>query len=210
MKTVSVITARGGSKGIPRKNILPIKGRPLIWYTINASKNSNVDETWVSTDDVEIAEVSQKYGAKVLWRPAELANDSIMPDASLVHFAENIDFSTLVFIQPTSPLLDYNHINSGLAMMSKYDSIFSAYREHWLPRWNTDVTPADWDINNRPRRQDVKERFVENGAFYITTKQQLLKTNLRYSGNIGIFEMSLDQSYQLDSIDDLKVLEKLL
>ena len=129
MKTVSVITARGGSKGIPRKNILPIKGRPLIWYTINASKNSNVDETWVSTDDVEIAEVSQKYGAKVLWRPAELANDSIMPDASLVHFAENIDFSTLVFIQPTSPLLDYNHINSGLAMMSKYDSIFKDIAE---------------------------------------------------------------------------------
>ena len=210
LKIVSVITARGGSKEIPKKNILPIKGNPLIWYTINASQKSKVHETWVSTDCEEIASVALNAGAKVIERPKELADDIIMPDAALVHFAENIDFDLLVFIQPTSPLLCHYHINKGIDMMAEYDSVFSAYKEHWLPRWDKNANPIDWDINNRPRRQDMSEQYVENGALYITTKQNLLESKLRYSGNIGIVEMSLQKSFQLDSYDDLRVLENLL
>ncbi len=210
MKIVSVITARGGSKGIPKKNIMEINGAPLIWYTINASQESKVQETWVSTDSKEIADQAKKYGANTLSRPKELADDIIMPDAALLHFAENVDFDILVFIQPTSPLLNQHYINKGLEMMNKYDSVFSAYKEHWLPRWSTNAKPIDWNPNARPRRQDVDERFVENGAFYITTKKQLLESKLRYSGNIGIVEMPLQKSFQLDSYDDLRVLEKLL
>ena len=210
LKIVSVITARGGSKGIPYKNIMDVSGNPLISYTINTSQKSNVHETWVSTDDDKIKNVSLHYGARVIDRPEELADDVIMPDASLVHFAENVDFDILVFIQPTSPLLETKYINCGLEMMKNYDSVFSAYKEHWLPRWSLENKPIEWDIHNRPRRQDVNERYVENGAFYITTKENLLKSKLRYSGNIGIVEMPLNESYQLDSYDDLKMLEKLL
>jgi len=210
MKIVSLITARGGSKGIPNKNILEINDIPLIEYTITSSKKSNVNETWVSTDCENVSTISNNAGANIIDRPSELSNDIIMPDAALVHFAENVDFDILVFIQPTSPLLSHHYINRGLTMMGKYDSVFSAYKEHWLPRWDLDGTPIDWDINNRPRRQDVKDVFVENGAFYITTKKQLLKTKLRYSGNVGICEMPLSESYQLDSIDDLNILMKLL
>jgi len=210
MKIVSLITARAGSKGIHQKNIIDINGYPLIWYTINASQKSKVHETWVSTDSPMIAATAEKYGAKVIWRPKELADDIIMPDLSLVHFAENVDFDILVFIQPTSPLLCHYHINKGINMMTEYDSVFSAYKEHWLPRWDKNANPIDWDINNRPRRQDIEEMYVENGALYITTKQNLLKSKLRYSGNIGIVEMPIGQSFQVDTNDDLELIKKII
>ena len=210
MKIVSLITARGGSKGVPKKNIIKINGYPLIWYTINASQKSKVHETWVSTDCQEIASVAHDANAKVINRPKELANDVIMPDASLLHFAENIDFDILVFIQPTSPLLHHYHINKGLDMMTDYDSVFSAYKEHWLPRWSKNAEPINWHPSFRPRRQDMDEQYVENGAFYITTKKRLIESKLRYSGNIGIVEMLQSESYQLDNINDLKMIEKLI
>ena len=90
MKIISVITARGGSKGVPRKNIVDIKGKTLIWYAINASQNSNVNETWVSTEDKEIKQISKSFGANVIDRPKELADDIIMPDAALLHAQKSI------------------------------------------------------------------------------------------------------------------------
>ena len=216
-KIVSVITARGGSKGIPDKNIINVSGKPLIWYTINTSKNSAVHETWVSTDSERINTLAAGYGAQVIERPKELADDIIMPDASLVHFAENVDFDILVFIQPTSPLLESEYINKGIEMMDKYDSVFSVYKEHWFPRWSKEnilgsviSLPIKWNTNERPRRQDMEESYVENGAFYITTKKNLLKSKLRYSGNIGMVEMPLQKSFQVDSMQDLDLIRKLL
>lgn len=209
-KIVSVITARGGSKEIPNKNIINVNGKPLIAYTIEASLNSNVNETWVSTDSTEIATISVGLGAKVILRPKELANDVIMPDASLVHFAENHYFDTLVFIQPTSPLLETKYIDQGISLMDKYDSVFSAYKEHWCPRWSTEFKPIGWDISKRPRRQDMDEQYIENGAFYITSRENLLQSKLRYSGNIGIVEMPIEKSFQVDSKNDLKLIKKLI
>ena len=71
----------------------------------------------------------------------------------------------------------------------KYESVFSAYREHWLPRWNKSVKPIGWDLKKRPMRQEIDEVFVENGAFYITSRSNLIHSGLRYSGKTGIFEM---------------------
>ena len=207
-KIVSLITARGGSKGIPKKNIINVNGHPLISYTIKKSQESKVHETWVSTEDNKIKEISKNYGAKVIDRPHEFSNDIIMPDAALVHFAKNYEFDILVFIQPTSPLLDSKYINKGLNMLKKYDSVFSAYKEHWQPRWTKDFQPHEWDINKRPRRQDKQELFVENGAFYITTKENLLESKLRYSKNIGIVEMPYYESFQIDNRDDLQLIKK--
>ena len=217
MKIVSVILARGGSKGIPKKNIVDVGGFPLISYCILASIKSKVSETWVSTDDEEIAEESKMCGAQVLWRPKELATDTASSEDELLHFAENVSFDILVFIQPTSPLLQYKDINSGLELLNEYDSVFSAYKEHWYPRWTkenilgAEISMAeDWNINERPRRQDVKEKYVENGAFYITTKKDLLESGLRYSKNIGIFEMPFYRSLQVDTPEDLMVITDLL
>ena len=85
-------------------------------------------------------------GAQVLWRPKELATDTASSEDALLHFAENVSFDILVFIQPTSPLLSETYINDGIKMMDEYDSVFSAYREHWIPRWTLDSKPIDWDI----------------------------------------------------------------
>ena len=211
MNIEAVILARGGSKGIPKKNIIDLNGKPLISYTIEAAKNSNVDSFWVSTDCQEIAEVSLEYGAVIVHRPKSISGDKSKSDEALLHFAqEHTDFDILVFIQPTSPLLTAQDINIGIDMMIGYDSVFSAYREHWIPRWNLDDTPDDWDINNRPMRQDKAEKWVENGAFYITTRNQLLSSKLRYSGKIGIAEMPMSRSFQVDTIEDLELIRKLV
>ena len=95
-------------------------------------------------------------------------------------------------------------------MIDQYDSVFSVYKEHWLPRWSKDIKPINWDINNRPRRQDKNEQYVENGAFYITKKENLIKSNLRYSGNIGIVEMPFEESFQIDNKNDLKLIQNII
>lgn len=205
----TIILARGGSKGIPNKNIFPILSKPLISYSIEAAKQSIANDVWVSTDCHKIAEVAYSYGAKILQRPPELSQDNSQSDDALLHFAEKINFDILVFIQPTSPLLLPQDINNGLNMMSIYDSVFSAYKEHWIPRWNLNITPDNWDPKNRPMRQDMSEKYVENGAFYIMKKEHIL-SGQRYGNKIGVVEMPLCRSFQIDTYDDLDLIKKLL
>jgi len=212
MKTVALILARGGSKGIPNKNIVQLKGRPLLSYAINAANKSMCDETWVSTDSSEIKKIAKSFNVKVLDRPVDISNDFSKSEEALKHFSENVDFDILIFIQPTSPLLNKSDINKGLEAIknNNYDSVFSVYKEHWIPQWTTDIKPVNWDIDNRPMRQEKENKYVENGAFYITTKQQFNNSYRRYGGNIGIIEMPHSRSFQIDTLDDLKLIEKLL
>lgn len=212
MKIVSVILARGGSKEIPSKNIINVKGKPLIYYTIKASQESNVQETWVSTDCAKIKKVAQKFNANVLDRPKIISQDFSKSEEALIHFAEKIEFDVLVFIQPTSPLLKSKDINKGIRLIldEGYNSVFSVYKQHWIPRWTLDIKPINWKTNNRPMRQEVNEEYVENGAFYITTKTSLLKSQLRYSGKKNIVVMPLSRSFQIDTLEDLKLIQGLL
>ena len=210
MRTVSLLPARGGSKGIPNKNIAPLNGKPLIYYAIQASLNSESQETWVSTDNDEIKRVSIECGARVIDRPAEISKDYSQSEEALLHFCSEVDFDTLVFIQPTSPLVESTHIDTGIQMMNEYDSVFSVYKEHWVPRWTKEVNPDGWDVNNRPMRQQMDEKYVENGAFYITKKDNLLQSKLRYSGKIGVVEMPLYKSFQIDTEEDLALIGNML
>jgi len=212
MKVVSVILARGGSKGIPDKNIIDLGGIPLIAYSINASLSSNVDETWVSTDSKRIATVSAGYGAKVLTRPTELATDTSSSELSLLHFAENVDFDVLVFIQPTSPMINKEYINKGINLIKgkKYDSVFTGVEKHWLPTFDDNINPIGWEIGSRPMRQQVPKTYEEVGMFYVTTKELLLETKMRYGGNIGMVKIPLMDGFQVDSMDDLTLIEKIL
>jgi len=214
MKIVSVILARGGSKGIPNKNIIEINGKPMIGYTIEASMQSIINETWVSTDCKKIKNVSLSFGAKVIDRPENISGDFSKSEDALIHFLDKINFDILVFIQPTSPLLLSSDLDKGINFLidniKSYDSVFSAYKDHWVPQWDRKIKPIDWDIYNRPMRQEKDYKYVENGAFYITKRENLEKTKLRYSGNIGIIEMPNYRSFQVDTIDDLKLIGKLL
>lgn len=212
MKIVSLTLARGGSKGVPRKNIFPIDGKPLLAYVLKAAKQSKISESWVSTEDDEISKVAISNGAYVIKRSANMAKDTSKCEEALLHFAKNVDFDMLVYIQTTSPLVTKEDINKGIAMMQTgyYDSVFSVYKEHWIPRWTLDVKPIDWNTKHRPRRQTIEPKYVENGAFYITTRKNLLDSGLRYSGNIGVVEMPFSRSLQVDTMDELKVIEALL
>ena len=91
-----------------------------------------------------------------------------------------------------------------------YDSVFTVTEEHWLPRWNDKIKPVEWDIENRPRRQDMPLNFIENGMMYITKRETLLKTKLRYGGTMGFVKIPLKQSFQLDSNEDLDLIRKIL
>lgn len=207
MSNFGIILARGGSKGIPNKNILNVAGFPLISYTISAAKC--LDDVYVSTDSDDISDIAKSYGAKILKRPKEFATDSSKSEDALTHFCENILCDNVVFIQPTSPLLEPDDIVNGLSLLDNYDSIFSGYKEHWIPRWD-DNAPYDWDINQRPMRQDKKELIVENGAFYISSRENILKYENRYSGKIGYHLMPYSRSFQLDNYDDLIIINALL
>ena len=177
-----------------------------------AAKTSSI---WyvLSTDSDEIAKVALKCGTNgIIDRPKYLSTDKSASDDSLLHFAEIIDFDILVFIQPTSPMIKSKYINDGIKMIEsgEYDSVFSATKEHWIPRWNKNIEPIDWDINNRPMRQDKPELYIENGMFYMTKRENLLESKLRYSGRIGVVDIPLIDSFQVDTMDDLKLINKIL
>ena len=215
-KIVSLTLSRGGSKGVPRKNIADICGKPLVAYVLEAAKESKyIAERYVSTEDLEIKNVVRSLGAKVIDRPKELATDSAKCEDAILHFAEMVDFDILCFIQTTSPLVLPSDLDRGIekVMSGEYDSVFSTTLETWVPKWiqaGDIVKPVNWTPNQRPRRQQMPELLIENGAFYITKREHLLKNRLRYSGRIGSVEMPLKRSFQIDTPDELELIRAII
>jgi len=213
-KIISLILARGRSKGITKKNIINLNGHPLIYYTIKESKKSIVvnSNIWLSTDDKEIKNIALRYGIKVLDRPDELATDKSSSEDALLHFAENVDFDILIFIQPTSPLLKAKDINEGIYKIinEDYDSILSLSIANDLLMWDENIKPINYDLLNRGRRQERKNLYIENGAFYITKRECLLKSKCRISGKIGFVQIPYWRSFQIDNFDDLEGISKLM
>lgn len=216
---IAIIPARGGSKSIPKKNIKLLNGKPLISYIIEASKGSKyIGETYVSTDDKEIAEISSKFGAKVIQRPKELASDSASSESVLLHFAENVDFDILVFLQCTSPLTKPEDIDGAIELFlsKKYDSILSVCGDQggFLCggfTWDEDGNSVNYDFKNRQLRQNFKKKlYRENGAIYIMSKKGLIKYKNRLYGKVGLYEMPKNRSFEIDEPEDFEFIEKLL
>ena len=208
MKVVTLIPARGGSKGIPKKNIIEVCGRPLLSYAIQESIKSVSSETWVSTDDDEISSIATSYGALVVERPDDISTDSSTSESSLLHFVEKVNnFDILVFLQATCPFIEANDINKAVRLMSKYDSVISVSKfDQFL--WRED-TPM-YDIHNRKRRQNREQVYVETGSMFVTTKKGLLNNHNRISGKIGFVEVPKWRSVDIDTFDDLKLARKLM
>lgn len=207
MRTVTVIPARGGSKGIPRKNLVDIGGHPLLSYAIRASRESRVDETWVSSEDAEILEVAVSYGARALRRPDELAQDTSSSEEALLHFAENVPFDRLVFIQATSPLILPEDINQAIDLLDEYDSVLSVApftQFVWI-----DGQP-NYDLRNRKRRQDSSPAYLETGSLFATSREALLRSRNRLSGRIGYCIVPKLRSFDVDSEEDLAVVRELM
>lgn len=168
-KVIAVIPARGGSKGIWRKNIKILLGRPLLFWSIKAAKESkHVDRIIVSTEDSEIAAISRRFGAEVLPRPKNLATDTATTISVLKHVIEKIpETDVIVLLQPTSPVRTGNLIDKALErfVKSKADTLATGYicRDY---EWGT--------MNNLPR-QKLKGWFYDDGNVYIHKKDYLKK-----------------------------------
>ena len=207
MKIVSLIPARKGSKGIKNKNLIDLCGKPLIHYSIQASINSIVEETWVSSDSDEILEFSKSLGSNIIKRPKELSEDNSTSESVLIHFAKNVDFDILVFIQCTVPLIKSEDINKGIKKMKSFDSVVSVTETNQM-FW--DSNGPLYDINNRLRRQNSLKRYLETGSFFITTKKKLIESNNRLSGKIGFLEIPKHRSFDIDDYDDLKIVKSII
>jgi CMP-N,N'-diacetyllegionaminic acid synthase len=221
MNVLAIIPARGGSKGIPGKNIKKINGKPLLHYTISASlKSKFISKTIVSTDDIKIAKIAKKIGAEIIIRPKNLANDKAQIEPAIDHVLELLKNKekyvpdVIILLQNTSPLRTSKHIDNAFNKFKrkKLDSILSASPSHqfiWRTR-NQIAKPFNYDPNHRLNRQEISKDFKENGAIYITKYKNFIKSKCRISGKTGIFEMAEEQSFEVDSKTDFAIIEFLL
>ncbi|EAW43114.1 acylneuraminate cytidylyltransferase [Nodularia spumigena CCY9414] len=220
MKTIALVPARGGSKGLPGKNIHLIGGKPLIAHSIQDAQEAHlVDQVYVSTDDAEIASVSHSYGAEVIQRPIELATDTASSESALIHALTEIEKTGInpelvVFLQCTSPLRTGSDIDRAIEQLrsENADSLLSVSPTHrFLWHHVNGVTESiNYDYRQRQRRQDMNPQYMENGSIYVFKPWVLKELNNRLGGKISLFVMNEEQSYDIDSLNDFEYVEFLL
>lgn len=221
-KILAIIPAKGGSKGVPRKNIRLLAGKPLIDYTIEAAKESKIfDKIVVSTEDLEIAQVARKYKeVNIIKRPKKLARDKTSTELVILHILrwfkkkENYQPDIIYLLQPTSPLRNGDDIKGTYKkfIREKLDSLLSVAGNKsfiWKMERNR-FKPINYNYLRRPRRQNMKNQFKENGAIYITKYSTFMKFQNRLGGKIGYYMMNEDRSIEIDSLFDLLVAKQIL
>lgn len=224
-KIISIIPARGGSKGLPRKNIKVLCGKPLIAYTIEAAlKSKYIEKTYVSTEDKEIAEISRNFGAEIINRPLELAKDDSPRRAVIKHAIESLRKKVkchpdvIVYLQPTSPLRTFKDIDNAVNLFldNKCDSVVSVCKSKESPYWslkikNEFVEPLfDWKYLTNPKRQDLPKSYILNGAIFLTTSNNFLKCNSLINNRTLPYIMPIWKSVDIDDKVDIKLVEFLL
>lgn len=213
-----VIPARGGSKGIPRKNIRLLNNKPLIYYSINIAKSSKyVDDVVVTTDDSEISLLAEKFGASVIKRSEELSGDEVpldpvIYDAMLKKEKTNNEYDIIITIQPTSPLLKTDTLNKAIQKFenSNIDSVLSVVDDRHLS-WSYDEINKSYLPNyvERKNRQYLPKNFRETGAILATRRNFVLKDS-RLGTNLDLIEVSRDESVDIDNYEDWWIAENYL
>ena len=218
MKKIAIIPLRKNSKGITEKNKKKMVGRPLFSWVLSEAIFSNLDAVYIFTDDEEIIDyVTINYAwspkVKALLRNDENATDTASTESTILEFSEKInqDFDLLCLLQATSPLTTSEAINAGIDKIvnENFDSSLSVVKTHRFT-WNENGTPQNYDVFNRPRRQDFEGLLIENGAVYCTTKSAFLNSKNRVSGTIGLVEMPEESLLEIDSHTDWDCIENLL
>jgi N-acylneuraminate cytidylyltransferase len=221
MNCLAIIPARGGSKGIPRKNILPLAGRPLIAFNIEQARLSRyVNRLVVSTDDAEIAAVAQQYGAEVVWRPAEISGDTASSESALLHTLEHLKQSegyqpdVLVFLQCTSPLTLADDIDGTVQALLDQgaDCALATIPFHYFV-WRQaegDAVGINHDKRSRPLRQERQPQYLESGAVYVMRVEGFLAARHRFFGKTALYVMPAERRLEIDDPVDFQIAEVLV
>ena len=220
MKSVAIILARGGSKGILNKNIVKFCGKPLLAWTIEHCLGGGVDLVYVSSDSDEILVVGEKYGARSIKRPEEISGDEATSESGWLHALEVIEnikgeMDWILAPQVTSPLRTATDICRGLdlAASGKYDSLFSCSIAEDLFFWEKragSLESVNYDWHNRKRRQDMPKQYIENGSFYLFRPEVLRQYNNRFGVKIGAIDMEFWKMFEIDSREDLRMCSALM
>ena len=227
MRILGIIPARGGSKGVPEKNIKLLGNKPLIAYTINAAKSAKLlTEVIVSSDDSEIIDTTRKYGAKAPFtRPKEIATDKSPSILTVIHalqfFKEKgIAFDAVCLLQPTNPFRTGIFIDDAIKkfIQTKVDSLISVlpvphkYNPHWVfePDKNDLLHISTGEDAIISRRQELPKAYYRDGSVYLTKANIVLEKQSLYGNTIGYIEATKDTHVNIDTLEDWEKAEKLL
>lgn len=221
---IAIIPARGGSKSLPRKNIKLLNDKPLIYYTINEAKKSKyLCRLIVSTEDNAIAETAKKYGAEVIERPVELAQDdtpSLPVYQHIIRYlkeAENFYPDIIVILQPTSPCRQVEDIDGAIEkfLEAGCDSVVGVCETEHPPHWmytleGDSLKPIIEGGEKVTRRQDTPRVYRLNGAVYVIHRDVIMEQNRVMGNDTRPFIMPLERSIDIDTELDVKLAELLM
>jgi len=219
-KIIAIIPARGGSVGIPRKNIIPVCGKPLIaWCIEELLQTNSIGDVYVTSDDFAILDVANNYGAVPILRPPEISSNSAASEDALLHALDFIKTKrklpeTFLFVQATSPLTLKEDFDGAYAFFNqiKADSLFTGNKAPPFV-WGTRDGGEMFGFNHTPhirlRRQDRSD-CMENGAFYVLNTKKFIQSKHRFFGKIGFYSMPKSRSLEIDDFVDLFLVESLL
>jgi N-acylneuraminate cytidylyltransferase len=221
VKIQCIIPARGGSKGIFKKNIRNFCGKPLLAWTIEQCINSDkVSNVWVSSDDDDILNIAAEYGAQKIKRPKNISGDKATTESSWKHaidylYSNDVPVDIVLGPQVTSPLREVSDIDNAITKFIEggYDSMFAASIADDLFFWEESsigIGSVNYDYHNRRRRQDVKEQIIENGSFYLFKPKVLNNNNNRFGGKIGYSKMDFWKMFEIDNINDFRMCSALM
>lgn len=215
-KTLAVIAARGGSKGIPHKNLLDLCGKPLIAWTVEQARAARgVDVVAVSSDSDKILAAAEAAGAVGVRRPDDISGDLASSESAWLHALDAIDakmgrFERIVALQATSPIREPADIDNALATFDHdhLDSLLSVCEVEDYFNWRIGKSgpePINYDYRNRRMRQQIEKRYLENGSFYVLIPSLLREQNNRLGGKIGFHVMDRHKMFQIDRPEDVKL-----
>ena len=211
---IAIIPARGGSKGIPNKNLQTVGGVTLLARTISAClKSDSIATVYVSTDSDDIAAVALNNGAQVIRRPADISGDTASSESALLHALNEIEKTSslpnnVLFAQCTSPFITHADIDGILELLKDHDSALTVTHNHAFI-WRRDNAGNAIGINHdsaiRLPRQQLDPEFKETGALYAMNIDQFRKSGHRFFGRIGMYEVPADRSMEIDEPEDLRL-----
>lgn len=219
LKMHAIVLARGNSKSIKQKNLKIINEKPLIYWTIlDCLKSSYIENVWVSSDNNKILDYSKKMGASIIVRPKSLSKDNSTSESGWLHAIKKIEkeniIKNIMFLQVTSPVRGYSDINEAIKVFFKdnLDSLFSSnvLKSNYFWKKKNKIIKPLYRLNHRKRRQDIKTNFVENGSFYIANVKKFKKFKNRLFGNVGNYNQKFFKGFEIDEIDDLKMVSNIL